>query len=79
MKTFFMNTALFIASLFISSFIYAVLLWGLDKLSESLQRPNILETVLFWLSHLGFGFVLYPLLIFVMFYFLKVHILVKYF
>ena len=75
MKRVMKNLILFLASVGITYLVYAVMMWLLDKGSQFLGREsalgNIFEKLLFWLSHLGLGLIIFPILVVLMFFLLK--------
>ena len=66
---------LIIISVIISTITYSLVLWTIDTLSQYVGMQSlfgrILEASLFWLSHFGFGLVLFPALIIMVFYLLN--------
>lgn len=77
MKKLMKSLFLLIAAIGITYFVYAGIMWALDKGSQALGRSsavgNVLEKLLFWLSHLGFGLIIFPLLASLVFFFLYKH------
>ena len=75
MKRVMTNIVLFIASVGITYLAYAGIMWVLDKGSQTLGRGspigNIFEKLLFWLSHLGFGLIIFPILALLIFFVLR--------
>ena len=74
MKKLMKNLLLFISAIGITYIGYAGIMLLLDKGSQALGREsafgNTLEKLLFWLSHLGFGLILFPLLTLLVFFLL---------
>ena len=62
-------------SIGITYLLYVAVMWLLDKSSEILGRESALgdfsEKALFWLSHLGFGFVIFPTIVGLVYFILQ--------
>ena len=64
------NFLLVLFSFVVSALIYGITLWGLDQLSSYLRgggTGNIIGVIVVFLSHLGFGFILFPLFFVIVF------------
>lgn len=66
---------LFLFAIGATALFYAMIMWMLDKGSEVFGRQsyigNILEKSGFCLSHLGFGVLIFPILVIVVFWILR--------
>ena len=65
------NIILLVVSIGASYLIYAVIGWTIDKCSQFFGRESaigsIAEKALFWLSPLGMGVIIFPVLVIIMF------------
>lgn len=75
MKKVFGTLILISLSVGITYLLYSGVMWLLDKGSEILGREsvvgNFFEKALFWLSHLGFGLIIFPALVAFVFFVLR--------
>lgn len=72
MKRVFGTFILISLSVGITYLLYSGVMWVLDKGSEILGRESVVgnyfEKALFWLSHLGFGIIIFPSLVVLVFF-----------
>ena len=72
MKKMLTNILLFLTAIGATALFYALTMWLLDKGSEVFGRQSVIgdlfEKTGFWLSHLGFGLIIFPVLVIVVFW-----------
>lgn len=75
MKNMLANFLLFLASIVSTALIYAFVMWSLDKGSEIFGRQSAIgdffEKSGFWLSHFGFGLIIFPVLVILVYLLLR--------
>lgn len=75
MKKMMMNVLLLLAAIGVTALFYTLVMWLLDKGSEVFGRQSVIgdffEKAGFWLSHFGFGLIIFPILVIVAFLVLR--------
>ncbi len=72
MKKMLTNVLLFLAAIGVTALFYALIMWLLDKGSEVFGRQSVIGDLFeksgFWLSYFGFGLIIFPVLVIVVFW-----------